>query len=82
MELSRLVSNMVALVGDSRVHVAVSAFAHELGVRPRLSALNAQRSTFAHRHLFIQSFYLQDDPGLDLAWRYISRADLRFPYTS
>jgi hypothetical protein len=46
MELSRLVSNMVALVGDSRVHVAVSAFARELGVRPRLSALSAQRSTF------------------------------------
>ena len=63
------VSNMVTLAGDSRVHVAVSAFARNPGCDHdyRRSALDAQHSTFADRHLFIQSFYLQGRPGLDPA---------------
>ena len=76
------VSNMATLAGDSRMHVAVSAFKFARDLRPRLSALSTRRSTFADRHLFIQPFHLQGSSSLDLTWRYISQADLHFPYTS
>jgi hypothetical protein len=45
---------MVTLADDSRVHVAVSAFAFA-----RDPDHDCRRSTFVDRHLFIQSFYLQ-----------------------
>ena len=78
---------MVTLAGDGRVHVPVNAFVSDPDPRPmtvthaRRSALNTPRSTFADRHLFIRSFNLQGTPGLNLAWRYISRTNLRFPCT-
>lgn len=78
---------MVTLAGDGRVHVPVNAFTsdpdpdHDCHPRSALGAQRALRSTFADRHLFIQSFNLQGSPGLNLAWRYISRANPRFPHT-
>jgi hypothetical protein len=70
-EPSRLVSNIVTLAGDSRVHVAVSAFPRDPGcdydcrrwaLSAQRSTLDAQRPTFADRHLFIQALYLQVVP--------------------
>jgi hypothetical protein len=65
---------MVTLAGDGRAHVAVSQRLRLRPGRPRLlalrvgaQALNSQCSTFADRHLFIQSFDLQGGPSLDLA---------------